>query len=68
MTLAALIAAGASLAKVSCALSNLNVSFELHTGATEVSGIQALRVEVEYPEQHVHRTFAGIRRLIEEAG
>ncbi len=68
MTLASLIAAGAPPAKVSRALSSLCVSFELHTGATEVSGIQALRVEVEYPEQHVHRNFAGIRRLIEEAG
>ncbi len=68
MTLAALVAAGAPPAKVSRALSSLCVSFELHTGATEVSGIQALRVEVEYPEQHVHRNFAGIRRLIEEAG
>ncbi|MDQ4062683.1 MAG: nickel pincer cofactor biosynthesis protein LarC [Actinomycetota bacterium] len=68
MTLAALIAAGTPLAKLSCALSTLNVSFELHTDTTEVSGIQALRVEVEYPEQHVHRTFADIRRLVEDAG
>lgn len=68
MTLAALIAAGAPPAEVSRALSTLNVSFELRTDATEVSGIQALRVEVEHPEQHVHRTFAGIRRLIQDAG
>jgi len=68
MTLAALIAAGVPLAEVSCVLSNLNVSFELHTDTTEISGIQALQVEIEYPEQHVHRTFAGIRGLIEDAG
>lgn len=68
MTLAALIAAGALPAEVSRALSTLNVSFELRTDATEVSGIQALRVEVDHPEQHVHRTFADIRRLIEDAG
>ena len=68
MTLGALAAAGAPLAEVSRLLGGLGVPFELRARVVEVSGIQALLIEVEYPEQHTHRTFADIRRLIEEAG
>jgi len=64
MTLGALAAAGASLAEVSRMLEDLGAPFELRTETVEVSGVQALRVTVEHPEQHAHRTFADIRRLV----
>ena len=68
MTLGALAAAGAPLAKVSRRLEALEVPFELHTQEVEASGVRALRVTVEHPEQRAHRTFADVRRLVEEAG
>lgn len=68
MTLGALAAAGAPLAKVSRRLEALEVPFELRTQEVEASGVRALRVTVEYPEQRTHRTFADVRRLVEEAG
>ena len=67
MILGALAAAGVPLAEVSRMLEGLGVPFELRARAVEVSGIQALLIEVEYPEQHAHRTFNDIRRLIEGA-
>jgi hypothetical protein len=67
MTLGALVAAGASLAKISRIFETLDVPFELRTNSVEVSGVRALQIIVDHPEQHAHRTFAGIRRLIEEA-
>ena len=67
MTLGALAAAGAPLAEVSRRLEALGVPFELHTENVEVGGVRALRVTVEHPEQHAHRTFADVRRLVEEA-
>jgi uncharacterized protein (TIGR00299 family) protein len=68
MTLGALAAAGAPLAKVSRRLEALEVPFELRTQEVEASGVRALRVTVEYPEQGAHRTFADVRRLVEKAG
>ena len=68
MTLAALVAAGAPLAEISGALEKLGVDFEMGAEAVEVSGVRALRVTVEHPEQHAHRTFGDIRRLVEAAG
>jgi uncharacterized protein (TIGR00299 family) protein len=68
MILGALAAAGAPLAKVSRRLEALEVPFELRTQEAEASGVRALRVTVEHPEQRAHRTFADVRRLVEEAG
>ena len=68
MTLGALAAAGAPLAKVSRRLEALGVPFELRTQEVEAGGVRALRVTVEHPEQRAHRTFADVRRLVEEAG
>ena len=68
MTLGALAAAGASLADVSRALEGLGVSFEMGTETVVVSGVRSLRLSVKSPpEQHTHRTFADIRRLVEGA-
>ena len=62
-----MVAAGASLAEVSRTLEALGVPFETRTETAEVGGVRALRITVEHSEQHVHRTFADIRRLVEEA-
>ena len=68
MTLGALAAAGAPLAEVSRALEGLGVSFEMGTETVVVSGVRSLRLSVKSPpEQHTHRTFADIRRLVEGA-
>ncbi len=67
MTLASLVAAGASLERITSSLRLLNVPFELSTGSTEVNGVGARRVSVDYPEDHAHRTFGDIRVLIERA-
>jgi len=67
MTLAALASAGASLAEVSRSLERLGVDFEIEAETVEVSGVRALRVAVEHPEQHGHRTFRDVRRMIEAA-
>ena len=68
MTLGALASAGAPLAEVSQSLKKLGVPFEIHTETVEISGVRALRLAVEYPEEHSHRTFADIRRLVDRAG
>jgi uncharacterized protein (TIGR00299 family) protein len=67
MTLAALASAGAQLAEVSRALERLGVDFEIEAETVEVGGVRALRVVVEHPEQHSHRTFHDIRLMIEAA-
>ncbi len=66
MTLAALAAAGAPLAEVSSSLRALGVPFGLRTETVEISGVRALRLSVEGSEEHGHRTFADISRLVEE--
>ena len=68
MTLAALASAGAPVAEVSRSVERLGVDFEIEAETVDVSGIRALRVTVEHPEQHVSRTFRNIRRMIEAAG
>jgi pyridinium-3,5-bisthiocarboxylic acid mononucleotide nickel chelatase len=67
MTLASLIAAGAPLEEISASLRRLDVPFELSTEETEVSGVGALRVSVNHPEQATHRDLRAIRELIEGA-
>jgi pyridinium-3,5-bisthiocarboxylic acid mononucleotide nickel chelatase len=67
MTLAALASAGAPLAEVSRSLERLGVDFEIEAETVEISGVRALRVVVEHPEQHVRRTFRDIRRMFEAA-
>ncbi len=68
MTLASLIAAGAPLGEITSSLQRLNGPFELSTEDTEMNGVGALKVSVDYPEDHAHRTFGDIRALIEKAG
>ena len=68
MTLAGLVSAGASPRRITESLKGLGVPFTLETEEAEVSGIGALRAVVSYPEEHTHRTFGDIRRLIEGAG
>jgi uncharacterized protein (TIGR00299 family) protein len=67
MTLAALVAAGAPLTEITKSLRGLGVAFDLTTERTEANGIAALRADVKYPEEHLHRTFGDIRALIEGA-
>jgi uncharacterized protein (TIGR00299 family) protein len=68
MTLAALVDAGAPLSGITGSLRGLGVPFHLTTKRVEVNGVGALRADVEYPEERVHRTFGDIRALIEAAG
>src|SRR5215210_59098 len=68
MTLAALVAAGASLPEITTSLHGLGVPFDLSTERVEVNGVGALRADVSYPDEHSHRTFGDIRTLIEGAG
>ena len=51
MTLAALLSAGAPLEEVSRELEKLGVPFALRAEPAEVSGIRALHLSVEHPEQ-----------------
>lgn len=67
MTLASLIAAGAPLMEITSSLQRLNVPFELSTEGTEINGVGALGVSVDYPGDHAHRTFGDILALIEKA-
>jgi uncharacterized protein (TIGR00299 family) protein len=67
MALAALIAAGAPLPEITKSLRGLGVPFDLTTERVEVNGVAALWVEVTYPDEHLHRTFADIHGLIEAA-
>lgn len=68
MTLAALLSAGAPPEEVSRLLEPLGVPFALHAGNVEVSGVRALHVQVEHPEQHAHRTCHEVEALISGAG
>ena len=67
MILAALAAAGAPVPEVSRTLEALGVPFEIHTASVEISGVQAIRLSVEGAEEHLHRSFSDIRRLVEDA-
>jgi hypothetical protein len=68
MTLASLVAAGASLQEITPLLRDLGVAFDIATERVEVSGIGALRATVNHPEQRAHRTFKDIRDLVEGVG
>ena len=67
MTLAALVAAGASLPEITAPLRGLGVTFDLAVERVKVNGIGTLRAAVEYPDEHPHRTFRDIRASIEGA-
>jgi pyridinium-3,5-bisthiocarboxylic acid mononucleotide nickel chelatase len=67
MTLAALVATGASLPEITASLRGLGVTFDLAVERVEVNGIGALRAAVEYPDERSHRTFRDIRASIEGA-
>jgi len=67
MTLAALVAAGAPLTEITASLRALGVAFDLTTQRVEVNGVGALRADVEFPDEHAHRTFGHVRALIEGA-
>src|SRR5215213_4625826 len=67
MTLAALVAAGASLPEITAPLRGLGVTFDLAVERVKVNGIGTLRAAVEYPDEHPHRTFRDIRATIEGA-
>ena len=67
MTLAALVAAGAPLHKITASLRGLGVTFGLAVEHVEVNGIGALRADVEYPDEPSHRTFRDIRSSIQGA-
>jgi pyridinium-3,5-bisthiocarboxylic acid mononucleotide nickel chelatase len=68
MTLAALVAAGAPLPEITASLRGLGVDFGLTTERVEVNGVGALQANVEYPDEHSHRTFKDVRALIQSAG
>lgn len=67
MTLASLLAAGASLGEVEAALRGLGLPFEIASEAVEVSGVRALHLEVAAPEQQAHRTLGDVEALVEGA-
>jgi pyridinium-3,5-bisthiocarboxylic acid mononucleotide nickel chelatase len=67
MTLAALVAAGASLPEITASLRGLGVAFEIGVERVEVNGVGALRADIEYPDERSHRTFRDIRTSIEGA-
>src|ERR671917_1569934 len=67
MTLAALVAAGAPLHEIIASLRGLGVAFDLAVERVDVNGIGALRADVEYHNEHSHRTFRDIRASIEVA-
>jgi uncharacterized protein (TIGR00299 family) protein len=67
MTLGALAAAGAPLAQISGMLEKINVPFEIRAEPLKISGVCALSLSVEHPEEHASRTFADIQRLLEDA-
>jgi pyridinium-3,5-bisthiocarboxylic acid mononucleotide nickel chelatase len=67
MTLAALVAAGASLPEITARLRRLGVTFDLAVERVEVNGIDTLRAAVEYPDERHHRTFRDIRASMEGA-
>lgn len=65
MTVASLVAAGASLERISKYLERLRVPFELSAEPVEVNGVGALQIDITYSDEHAHRTFRDVRSLIE---
>jgi pyridinium-3,5-bisthiocarboxylic acid mononucleotide nickel chelatase len=64
MTLASLISAGAPLQEIVACLQSLDAAFDLATERVEISGVEALRARVSYPENYTPRTFGDIRALV----
>ena len=67
MSLASLLSAGAPLEEVSRELEKLGVPFALRAEPVEISGIRALHLSVEHPEQQPHRTLRDIEALVKGA-
>jgi len=68
MTLAALIDAGADVAAVRKAIASLNLpDVVLRVETVIKGGFRSLHVLVDHPEQHAHRHFTDIRRIIDQA-
>lgn len=68
MILASLISAGAPAGEVEESVRGLGLPVRLELRRVEISGIAALGLRVDAPEEHAHRTFRDIRRLIEGSG
>lgn len=69
MTLAALIDAGVDQARIRAAVDSLGLSgVELSVETVVKGGFRAKYLRVRHPEQHAHRHFGDIARLIEAAG
>ena len=68
MTLAALIDAGADVAIVRKAIASLNLpDVVLRVETVIKGGFRSLHALVDHPEQHAHRHFTDIRRIVEQA-
>ncbi|MBC7964819.1 MAG: DUF111 family protein, partial [Fuerstia sp.] len=68
MTLAALIDAGADVAVVRQAIASLNLpDVVLRVETVIKGGFRSLQALVDHPEQHAHRHFTDIRRIVEQA-
>lgn len=68
MTLAALLDAGADIASVRKAIASLNLpDVVLRVETVIKGGFRSLHVLVDHPEQHAHRHFTDIRRIVEQA-
>ncbi|HQZ67582.1 MAG TPA: nickel pincer cofactor biosynthesis protein LarC, partial [Planctomycetaceae bacterium] len=68
MTLAALIDAGADIAVIRKAIASLNLpDVVLRVETVIKGGFRSLHVLVDHPEQHAHRHFTEIRRIVEQA-
>ena len=68
MTLAALIDAGADVAVIRKAIASLNLpGVVLRVETVIKGGFRSLHALVDHPEQHAHRHFTDIRRIVEQA-
>lgn len=68
MTLAALVDAGADIAKVRSAIASLNLPDVVVRVETVIKGgFRSLQVLVDHPEQHAHRHYTDIRQIVEQA-
>ncbi len=68
MTLAALIDAGADEQRIRAAIESLGLpGVALSVETIVKGGFRARRVEVKHPEQHAHRHFSDVRRIVESS-
>jgi uncharacterized protein (TIGR00299 family) protein len=68
MILSALTSAGVTEEDVSRELAKLGEDLGVELEQTEVSSILCNRLSVRAPHEHVHRTFADVREMIQKAG